>query len=759
LFIISVIAFIFGIYAEARYAFALRPIVILLPVFIFSAGILLRKKHHAALPFIVISFMLIGALRIGMVGLHHQPIDIDNDQAIYEGLVVEASPSIKIVKLSQPATVAQIRTVYRTEEDLSINDKVRVWGRLKELTLTYNNPHITSWKRLKRLEGTSYEIRGVTISVTKGKSYIEAWRNTLRKKIDNSRSQYTGIIKALTIGDTTGVDESTKGLFLRTGTSHILAISGSNIGIVAAFFFFLARIFFRISPVLRYRGDDTRFAALLCIPFAFMFMVTAGSSIPTVRATIMITVYMLSLYFERGRSVLNTIALSALIILLIYPHSIFMPTFQLTFASVLFIVLFAERIYPMIRIENRVIKWFLSSMLITLSAMLGTFPVVIYHFYGINPLSFIHNLISVPIMCIMAMPLGLVGALLPFGEYLLRLSGEILGFNIGILQHLDFGYIYPVVRPDLFEAVLYFTLVLSLLFINRKYVKVLLIVLLLPLTITYSMFVYDQRFRNKDLCFNVIDVGLGESILIEAPKGMRILIDGGGLYKGEYDMGRSILTPILLSKKIRTIDYVINTHPHGDHVGGLFYIVKNFTVKYFVIGKYFVTEERFLDIMNTVRTKGIPVERWEAGDRFTFNGMDVNVLNPDHATTIENPNNASLVLRIVYGKRSFLLTGDIESEIEHKLVLSGLITKTDVLKIPHHGSKYSSSDHFLNTVKPDIGALSVGSGIKDLPGEEALERYKRLSIPVLRTDMNGFIRICTDGENIRCNTTLRSIYE
>ena len=757
MFIVSVIAFILGIYTEALYAFPLKPIVILLPVFIFLAGILLKNKYHAALLFIVISFMLIGALRIGMVSMYHQPVDIGDDQAIYEGLVVEASPDIKIVRISQPSALAHIRAVYRTPENIGINDRVRVWGRLKELTLTYNNPHVTSWKWLKRLEGTSYEIRGITASVTKGNNYIEALRNRLREKMDNSRSKYTGIIKALTIGDTTGIDEPTKNLFLRTGTSHILAISGAHIGIVTAFFFFLARIlFFRISPVLRYRGDDTRFAALLSIPFAFIFMVTAGSSIPTIRAAIMITVYMLSLYFERGRSILNTVALCALIILLIYPHSIFIPRFQLTFASVLFIILFTAKLYPKITLENRMIKWFLSSILVTLSAMLGTLPVVIYHFYGINPLSFIHNLISVPLMCVLALPLSLAGILLPFGEYLLRLSGEVISFNIWILQHLDFGYIYPIVRPNLFETVLYFTLILSLLFIKKRYAKTVLIGLLLPLTAIYSMFVYDQRFRNRHLCFNVIDVGLGESILIEAPEGMRILIDGGGSYKGEYDTGRSILTPILLARKIRTIDYVINTHPHGDHVGGLFYIMKNFNVRYFVIGKYFINEERFLDIMNVARTKDIPVERWEAGDRFTFSGMYVNVLNPDRATTIENPNNASLVLGILYGKTSFLLTGDIESEVEHKLMLSGLISKTDVLKVPHHGSKYSSSDYFLHAVKPDLALLSVGSGIKGLPGEEALERYKRLSIPLLRTDVNGLIRVCSDGENIRCNTTVKS---
>ena len=106
---------------------------------------------------------------------------------------------------------------------------------------------MTSWKWLKQLEGISYEFKGTIISVTTGENYIEAWRKFLAKRIEDSGTKYAGIIKALTIGDTTGLDEKTKELFLRTGTSHILAISGSNIGIVTAFFFFIARMLLRIS--------------------------------------------------------------------------------------------------------------------------------------------------------------------------------------------------------------------------------------------------------------------------------------------------------------------------------------------------------------------------------------------------------------------------------------------------------------------------------------------------------------------------------
>ena len=155
MFITSVIAFIIGIYTEALNAFPLKLIIILLFVFICLSGILLKKKHQVALPFILASFMLIGALRIGIVGAYLQPVVISDDETIYEGLVIEASPAVKTVRISQPSEAAGMRAIYRTTGNIGINDRVKIFGRLKELALTYNNPHAISWKWIKRLEGIS----------------------------------------------------------------------------------------------------------------------------------------------------------------------------------------------------------------------------------------------------------------------------------------------------------------------------------------------------------------------------------------------------------------------------------------------------------------------------------------------------------------------------------------------------------------------------------------------------------------------------
>jgi competence protein ComEC len=674
---------------------------------------------------------------------------LNEELNIYEGLVTEASPNTKIIKLISPEVSHGMRIILRTEDSLTINDKVKVFGYLKELHLTFKNPSLTSWKWLKRLEGISYELRGTIVSVTSGESYIEAWRRFLAGRIVHSGAKYAGVIKALTIGDTTGIDEQTKELFLRTGTSHILAISGSNIGIVTAFFFFIARMFMRTSLLMRLRGDDRRYAALFSIPFAILFMFTAGSSIPVIRATIMIIVYMFALYFGRTRHIENTVALSALIILMIYPHSIFMPTFQLTFTSVLFIILFTKTFYPIARTWHPVLKWSFSSVLITVSAMIGTFPIVLYHFYGINPIAFVHNIIAVPLMCVIAMPLALTGMLMPYGEYLLRLSGEIISVTLSILGHLNRGYLYPLIRPALFETMSYFIIIVALFSIKKKLVRFTFIFILVPVLLAYSYTVVKERFYSNNICLNFIDVGLGDAVLVEAPQGMRILIDGGGLYSGDFDMGKSVLTPVLLSKKVLSLDYIINTHPHGDHYGGLLYILNHFHVKHFVTGTYLVSDPAYSKLLKTVQKKNVPVELWKRGDVTTFsNGTELCVLNPSQDLTIENLNNRSLVFNMRYGKNNFLLTGDIETAIEEQLIFSHFPLRADLLKISHHGSKYSSSPYFLQATKPGVAVISVGPGIKGIPSEETLERYRILSIPILRTDRDGFIRVCSDGERI-----------
>jgi competence protein ComEC len=746
-----------GVYCEVLLSFRLKIIAILLFILVCFIPIIINKKIRFISILIFICFFLTGAIRAGIVTT--EKLSIDNDlkeiNEIYEGYITDSSKHIKTIKLLKPSSLNNISVAFITDMNLNIGDKIRTYSRIRELSPAFHNPHTSSWKWLKKLEGVNYEIKGIVINVLPGENLIQKLRNKLKKTIEDSGAKQQDLIKALTIGDKTSLNENTINLFLKTGTSHILAISGLHVGIITGLFYFMFRWLLGRFRKFRLSGRHTKYASLMTIPFPFIFMVISGSGVSTIRATIMITVFMFSLFFDRQREILNTIALSALIILLIYPHSLFMPSFQLSFMSVLFIVIIMGKLYPHIKLKNMYIKWFLTSALTTSAATIGTLPIVIYHFYGINPVCIIHNLISIPVMCMLSIPVSFLGMILPYGGYLLRIAGELINLNIAALSYLNFGYIFPVIRPNLFEMLLFYALLLCIIFFKKKLAQSLLIFIIVPIAIIHIAFVCMDRYYNK-FSMNFIDVGIGDAILVEAPNGIRILIDGGGDFRGNFDTGRAIVTPILLSKKILTLDYVINTHPHGDHAGGLPYILNTFNVKAFVSGGYYINDSLFTEIIKIVKNKNINFQVWKEGNKISINNnSEILVMNPQQGFSEDDLNNASLVLKFIYKNTSFMLTGDIGSEVEERLILSGMPLSSKIMKIPHHGSKYSSSLPFLYAVKPNIAVLSAGSGIKGLPSEEAINRYKMLSIPVLRTDKNGFIQISSDGNKITCIKTYR----
>jgi competence protein ComEC len=755
LFVSCVLAFIAGIYIEAFYGLSLKPVVLGLVAAVLLIPLFRKKKRGLGLCLLLSAFMLTGIVRLALL-TDLPPVSVDEDESLYAGTVVETSQRSKVIALTNPESLHNLRAAFHTSTNLETGDRVYLRGRLLEFTPASAESPRKVWRWLKRLEGVNHEIKGRILLVRSGVNSINALRNFFRKRIEESGAWHTDVQKALTIGDRASLDEGINSLFLRTGTSHILAISGFNVGIISGFFFFIARLLLRRIRRLRLSGRDVKYAAVLTIPFPFIFMLIAGSGVSVIRATIMVGIYMLALIFERGRHVLNTMALSALIILLIYPHSLFTPSFQLTFMSLLAIVVCVEKLYPSIKkVKLKPAGWALSVMLTTAAATLGTAPIVIYHFYGINLFSIIHNLVTVPLTGILATSLSLVGMSIPFGNYLLILSGWIVHLNLMLLHLLDWGYLFPVVRPDLYEILLYYALFFSLLYTGRKPVVAFLIAVLLPLCLLQTYFVYEERFHN-DLCLNFIDVGVGEATLIEAPRGIRILIDGGGSVSGDFDPGSRIVMPFLLSRKILTLDYVINSHSHADHIGGLVSILRQFNVNTFVTTPFLVEYAEHPSLLRIMRQHKTTVQFWKKGDVYRLPGeTSIVVLHPPSAASFENLNDTSLVIKITQKSRAFLFPGDITEGVEEELLHSGSSLRADVLKIPHHGSRMSSSFAFLGAVWPEVAVLSGGGVMQNLPSVETLERYRGLSIPVLRTDKQGPITVCSHGGRLTYRVSQR----
>ena len=242
-----------------------------------------------------------------------------------------------------------------------------------------------------------------------------------------------------------------------------------------------------------------------------------------------------------------------------------------------------------------------------------------------------------------------------------------------------------------------------------------------------------------------------------------MLVDGGGLYDDRFDTGKNVIAPFLWSSKIRRIDTLVLTHPDPDHLKGLNFIASEFSIGQFWDNGSQTESESYLQLKRILNEKKIKTHSLnEETPPQTINGVEISVLNPPVRRVTQkrtqNPrdlNNASLVMKLRFKNVSVLLTGDIGKEAEERMLRRDYPLRSDILKIPHHGSSTSSSTPFLERVRPTYAILSVGErNIGRLPHPEVLKRYQQLGATLYRTDVQGAITVNTDGENIDVKTFL-----
>lgn len=277
--------------------------------------------------------------------------------------------------------------------------------------------------------------------------------------------------------------------------------------------------------------------------------------------------------------------------------------------------------------------------------------------------------------------------------------------------------------------------------------------LLAIVLVLLGILLFQQKQGRGILEIDFLDVGQGDSILIKTPQGDDILIDGGPDASVLDRLGRN------LPFYDRDIELMILTHPHSDHVAGLVEVLKRYEVKRVLYTGALHTSPDYLEWLKIIKEKNIPMETVKVGNRFQF-GTDLylDILYPFEELTnqkFKELNDSSIVSRLVYGQTSFLLTGDAPQEVEEKLLQSAgagapvyplTLLKADVLKVGHHGSRYSSSLEFLEAVKPQYAVIQVGKDNKfGHPHLVILRRLENLGIKIFRTDLDGEIRIKSDG--------------
>jgi len=614
------------------------------------------------------------------------------------------------------------------------------------------------------------------------------------------------MLAAMVTGDRTYLTHSLRVGFERTGSFHMLVVSGFHLAIVAGCIFWLARR-------LRLPRVPATFLTIL-VSFGYAFF--TGFATPVQRSLWMVTLYLLGRLLYRERNALNTIGFAALCLLAVSPRSLFDSSLQMTLLAVVAIAgvavpLLQGTIHPYLTATrdlrlpaidaklapklaqfrvtmrmiaaalqtagNRPIAWrifpFAVRLLIRIFELLivscvvelaMALPMAVY-FHRITVFALPVNMIILPLLAVL-MPLALMVLLFAlispacavFPAMFVALT---LHFGVGIVHlfgSLAFGD-YRISAPLLWQSAAFGLLLGAAIVLARLAVlseSVWLRRLAWAALLLGALAAVAPRpvqHPRDALLAEAIDVGQGDSLLLITPDGKTLLVDGGGFGGGprqapqEFDIGEEVVSQVLWSRGIRHLDAVALSHAHSDHMGGLPAILRNFHPDELWVGNNprFGAYDALLDEAAGLHVR---LRTFRAGDTLTFGNTQISVLAPfkDYQPGAEPANNDSLVLHVAYGGTSVMLEGDAEAPIEQAMLAEQSLEST-LLKVGHHGSVTSTRPEFLARVAPQWAVISCGLHNRyGHPRQEVLEELQAAHVRTFRTDINGAACFRLDGK-------------
>jgi competence protein ComEC len=414
--------------------------------------------------------------------------------------------------------------------------------------------------------------------------------------------------------------------------------------------------------------------------------------------------------------------------------------------------------------------WLWETIVISAAIQLTMLPLMAQYFHRVTVLGLAANVPAVLLTAVIV-PLGflsLSASLVwePLGRLLGYALAPVVGWMLSSVQVVarlpQASFRVPSPPPELLAAFFVAaTLFAAMILLARRRAALAAAAVVVALAVVIAIHPFAPRLDAQRLEITILDVGQGDSVFVAFPGGKTMLIDGGGLPGSGYirsrrpgiDVGEDVVSPFLWSRGLKRLDVVALTHAHQDHLAGLAAILRNFQVGELWTGRD-IQIPTYTALLVEARRLGIPVIHKKRNDQLDWNGVQVQVLWPDRLDPAKTAtNNDSLVLRLQSGREALLLTGDIEQPVERALTADGDALAADFLKIPHHGSRTSTTAPFLDSVHPRLAAISVGENNPfGHPSADVLRRIESEGARLYRTDRDGAITILTDGNQIEART-------
>ena len=667
--------------------------------------------------------------------------------------------TLELSKIAEKKVKGKI--IFSTKQNnLQYGDLIKVVAAIRKLNKS-SNPSSFDYEEFlaaKQIYATGYSKTLIEVSGSKKDLFSSIAinsRKALRKRINNRFGKYSGFVKAIVIGDKTDLEEQ-RTVLNRAGLSHLLAVSGLHVGILSLVIFLFLNIIIPNRIISRF----------LLIIILFVYGAVCMWSPSVTRAVLMISLYLISKVIQRRPDANNILAVSLLIITIFQPLQLFSVGLQMSYMAV-FVLLNVLPSFRFIKFKKeeidilRIGKKILNAVLILLisSFILNIFlsPITLLYFNQFNLNGMIGNLLGIPLISLL-LPLTLVVIFIPnFGLFLYQpaFKGVMFffdkwtEFSSNLPMHFDFIHI------NLFQfCIIYFILLFIFLWFRnfRKKISYLYIISIILLMV--SLFAFGNE-RTEKLKITFFDCGLGDLALIETPEGETLLIDSGPTESTPRHFESSAL-PYFRNNGLKSLDWVVITHAHNDHYGGLAFILDNLIVKNLVVTDEFKTRKIWKTLIPKITEEQCNIITICDTTHLGLNSIKAKILHPDISFSHRNINNLSIVIRIDHKEFSVLFTGDMEIEGEEYLLEKyPEVLDCDVLKVGHHGSKTSSSYEFIKAVTPDQAFISTALKNRfHFPHKITLEKYEFLEDNLFISGKDGALQITTDGITAHFKTYL-----